>query len=77
MLLIGVITAYFVTFSTLSICFLSPDQKPGEFCSMIPGFEQSVARNDTLLQRFESLIETTEQNERRIAELEAQLKANR
>ena len=73
MFVIGVVASYFVTFSTLSVCFLTADQNPSGVCKVIPGYEESLARNDTLLHRFQTLVKTTKQNERQIAELEEQL----
>lgn len=75
MFVTSIIAAYFVTFTTLSVCFLTPNQNPNGVCSIIPGYSESLARNDTLLHRFENLIEVTQKNEKRIAELEAQLKS--
>lgn len=57
------------TLTTVSGCFLNG--RPSSACKFIPGFEEAQQRNERLIGEFQKLQQTTQTNQARIEELEA------
>jgi hypothetical protein len=67
--------SFFVTIGTVSSCFLGGDgQAPPAACKVIPGFEEAITRNEGVMLQFQGLIDTTEENRKRLVELERELR---
>lgn len=67
--------SYFSSITTISTCFLGEIGKdPGPaICNVIPGYSDSLSRNEQLVGRFERLIAITERNDERLRRLEEQV----
>jgi Fe-S-cluster containining protein len=70
MLLVSLAVSFFATVSTIAVCFI--DETHPAACRVIPGYEQSLENNATLLEEFRKLQQTTIENRQRIEELERQ-----
>src|SRR5690606_37855911 len=68
MILFASLVAFLLTVSTVSQCFLREDQP--DACNLLPGYPATMERNDSQFKRFERLEKITEDNQRRIRELE-------
>ena len=67
-IVISLIVSYFVSISTVSVCFLSQDQPAS--CELIPGYSASKDHNLKILNEFIELQQRSLDNERRIDRLE-------
>lgn len=68
----GLVGSSLVTISVISGCFLNPRVNEGHpvvACRILPGYTESVARNQKLLQQFNKLLVQIEENRRQIKRL--------
>jgi hypothetical protein len=78
--LVFVLVAFFasivVTVGTVSVCFISSDARAGDapvLCSTVPGYTESQAENQRLLEEFRKLLEQPLRNDRRLDRVEEEL----
>lgn len=73
--IMGIVSAV-TTITTVSTCFLRnfEGKEPPAVCSVMPGYQQTLDRNNRLIRNFTTLIETTEKNERQIKKLQRELR---
>lgn len=70
----GMFISGFVTISLVSACFLGDSTHPG-VCEFIPGYSESIDRNEAILNEFHRLQEVTEENRELILELKEMIRA--
>jgi hypothetical protein len=68
---LAMFVAMFITISTISVCFLGSDTEYPGACDFIPGYKAALESDQDERNKFEELFEITEENQRRIEELEA------
>jgi hypothetical protein len=69
LMFITVVLSYFMTVTTISSCFLGGAEH-GRACNVLPGYKESVNRNNDLIKQFIELQRRSMKNERRIDRLE-------
>lgn len=74
---IAIVASYFFTITTISGCFLSEGARTGHApsaCSILPGYDRALKRNDKIVKQFEHLIHKTNRNSHRLDKIERQLR---
>lgn len=68
-ILISFVISYGMAITTVSVCFLSANVSQNT-CSYIPGYEDSMKRNQKLIEQFERLNRITSRNTNRLDKLQ-------
>jgi hypothetical protein len=76
MTLISLVVAYFVTISTVVVCFISDDARSGaapQVCHRLPGYSETQEESQELRKRLIDLLEKPDENSERLDKIENEL----